>query len=137
MPRKVVIARVAKSLLAFPFEKVDEILSAERVVAGDQLPVDELPAGVEGRHFVATRGRWIQLQDLIEGREGGGFEQILILIDSDRRAAYVVDQVIGLEMLDDPQPMPPETDGYLGKKYSGIHIWKDKVVLELDLSGLV
>jgi hypothetical protein len=137
MPKKVVIARIGESHLAFPFDNVDEILGAERMVARDQLPEDELPEGLEGESFVSSRGRWLVLGSFFQGHDRRKVEQILVLRDKDARVAYPVDQVLGLEQLENPLPMPGFVSPYLGIKYSGVHVWRNRVVLELDLSGLV
>ena len=137
MSGRVVITRVGDHLFSFPFLNVDEILSKDRIVKRSDLPEDELPSDIDSKIWVHSKGRWLPLGEILPDTMIIEGSQVVVLKRSDHTKAYLVDDVLELVNLDDPISIPEIACKFIEKKYKGVHIWKERLVLELDLSELV
>jgi hypothetical protein len=141
MADRVVIVRSGEHMVSLPFEHIDEILGADRVRTGDDVPenevLEELTGEVDAQPWVFSRGSWLPVGPLLPGTVLSGSSQIVVVRWGNIGRAFAVDQVLGIEkpgpMADFPERARPFTEVPI----AGVRFWKDGPVLELDLSRLI
>jgi len=137
MPERVVLFRIGENFFSLPFSHVEEIVSTERVVRRAALPDDVKPIDDNSEEWVFTREEWLPIGQLLAGINASSGEQVLMLKRKGRTGAYFVDQVLGIETLPKSRPLPESARRCTDYPFSGLLIWKDRIVLELDLSRLI
>jgi chemotaxis signal transduction protein len=137
MPERVVLFRIGENFFSLPFSHVEEIVSTERVVRREALPDDVEPIDENSEEWVFTREEWLPIGQLLTGINASSGEQVLMLKRKGRTGAYFVDQVLGIETLPKSRPLPESARRSTDYPFSGLLIWKDRIVLELDLSRLI
>ena len=134
---RVVIVRVEGHLLSLPFTSIDEILGTDRIVSFDDLPEGAVPEGADNPHWVYTRGEWLPLEVILPASGVTDRSQIVIVRRENAGGAYIVDQVLGIESPGDLLPFPEVALPFTDIPIGGVRLWKDRPVLELDLSRLI
>jgi len=137
MSERVVLFRIGDSFFSLPFSNVEEIVGVERVTGRDALPEGVIPVDDSSEEWVFTRKEWLPIGQLLEGVKARAGTQVLMLSRQGRSGAYYVDQVLGIETLQRPRPIPEPARRFADQSLSGLRIWKDHIVLELDLSRLI
>ena len=134
---RVVIVRVEDHLLSLPFTSIDEILGTDRIVSFDDLPDGAAPEGAVDSHWVHTRGEWLPLEVILPASVLTDRSQIVIVRRNETGGAYIVDQVLGIESPGALRPFPEAALPFTDIPIGGVRLWKDRPVLELDLSRLI
>ncbi len=137
MPERVLLFRIGDSFFSLPFSNVEEIVSTERVARREALPDNANPVGDNSEEWVFTREEWMPIGQLLAGINASSRNQVLMLRRQGRTDAYFVDQVLGIETLPKSRPLPEPARRCTDYPFSGLRIWKEHIVLELDLSRLI
>jgi hypothetical protein len=134
---RVVIARVGGHLLSLPFAFIDEILGTDRIVSLEELPDDAVSEGVGDSHWVYSRGEWLPLELFLPDSMVTDLSQIIIVRSDETGRAFIVDEVLGIESPGPIVPFPKAAVPFTDIPFSGVRLWKNGPVLELDLSRLI
>ncbi len=137
MSERAVIVLIGENNFSIPFKDVDEIVSYEKVLSRDNLPEGMLPADRKEPYWVAARDKWLPLVFLMPGTKVTEHSQVVIIDQDPKNVALSVDQVVGMEDLDTLISLPRLVSACTRFPLSGVHLWKEKVVLELDLSRFI
>ncbi len=137
MSERNVIVLIEESHFSIPFKYVDEIVSYEKVLSRDNLPEGMLSEERAEPYWVAARDEWLPLVFLMKGAKRTEHSQVVIINQGPKIVALSVDQVVGMEDLDTLLPLPELVSACTRFPLSGVHLWKEKVVLELDLSRFI
>ena len=137
MAERIVIFRVGESLFSVPFSFVDEIVSWEKVQPAEDVPdISDASRDASGV-WVGAKGRWFPLRDLFSEEVSPEGQQVLLIRTQGESIAYSIDQVVGIESLDEAADFPMPASRLTDFRFSGARVWKGRIVLELDLSGLI
>ena len=137
MSERLVLFRIGKSYFSLPFSNVEEIVGADRVTGREALPNSVKSDDNTSEKWVFTRKEWMPIGQLLEGIKSSSGTQVLMLRWEGKSGAYFVDQVLGIETLPKYRPLPEPAQRCTDHPLSGLRIWKDHIVLELDLSRLI
>ncbi|MFV1956980.1 MAG: chemotaxis protein CheW [bacterium] len=137
MSERDVIVLIGESNFSIPFKYVDEIVSYEKVLSRDNLPEGMLSEDRTEPYWVAARDEWLPLILLMPGAKVTEHSQVVIINQGPKSIALSVDQVVGMEDLDTLIPLPGLVSACTRFPISGVHLWREKVVLELDLSRFI
>ncbi len=137
MSERAVIVLIGESNFSIPFKNVDEIVSYEKVLSRDNLPEGMLSAERKEPYWVAARDKWLPLVFLTPGANVTEHSQVVIIDLDSKSVALSVDEVVGMEDLDTLIALPRFVLACTRFPLSGVHLWKEKVVLELDLSRFI
>lgn len=137
MSERVVIFRVGDNYFSIPFALVDEIVGTERVYARAEIPPAEIPQAEDVQELVSTRFGWAPIRVIDAGVTIRSRDQILILQNDGRGGAFPVDQILGIEDMPEAMPFPLPARKCTSFPFTGVRVWKERIVLELDLSQLI
>ncbi|TNF45981.1 chemotaxis protein CheW [bacterium] len=137
MPERVLLFRIGNSYFSLPFSNVEEIVSRERITSREALPEEVNPIDDSFDDWVFAREEWLPIGQLLADMKASSEDQVLMLKREGKTGAYFVDQVLGIETLPRSRPLPEPARRCTDYPLSGLRIWKDRIVLELDLSGLI
>ncbi|UCG38656.1 MAG: chemotaxis protein CheW [bacterium] len=137
MADRIVIVRVGAYLLSLPFAQIDEILGPDRAVTGSGVPEEVLSRDPSATRWISSRRRWLPVGKILPGQESGDAAQIVVVRGGGTGRAFMVDQVLGIESAGAISPFPDAARPYTDIPFAGVRFWKDRPVLELDLSGLI
>ena len=137
MADRVVIVRAGDYLVSLPFNRIDEILGADRIESIQDLPEGAAPEDSPDRHWVFSRGTWLPVGNLLPGTGVSDISQIVVVRWGNEGRAYAVDQVLGIEAPGEMAAFPDRAYPYTDVPVAGVRFWKNGPVLELDLSRLI
>lgn len=137
MPERAVILIIGENYISIPFSNIDESIGFEKVLAREDLPEGMVLEDNQSQYWVAARDEWLPLIFLIPDPEFSETSQVVIIdLDGSIRAIYV-DNVLGMEEMKPVMPLPDVVYSCCSFPLSGARVWKEKIVLELDLSRLI
>lgn len=137
MSGRVVLFRIGECFFSLPFSNVEEIVGIERITGRAALPDSVKPVDESSENWVFTRNEWLPVGELLAGIKSQSRTQVLMLSRKGSSGAYFVDQVLGIETLRKARPIPGPARRCTDQPLSGFRIWKDHILLELDLSRLI
>ncbi len=137
MPVRIVLLKMGEHTLSLPFEHVDEILGADRAVAGNNLPEGVATGDDSEEWWVPSRGKWLRIREFLPEIERVRNSQIVVITCEGANLAFFVDQVLGIETTSPSYPFPESARPFTDFPVSGVRFLKGRPVLELDLSRLI
>ena len=137
MADRVVIVRAGDYLVSLPFDHIDEILAADRIKTAQDLPEGTVPDDSRDVFWVFSRDKWFPVNILLPGTTVSGSSQIVVVSWEDTGKAFAVDQVMGIEAPGVMARFPERAHHYTNVPIVGVRFWKERPVLELDLSRLI
>ncbi len=137
MPERAVLVIIGRNYISIPFSNIDEIIGFEKVLTRQELPEGMVLDDSQSQYWVAARDEWLPLNFLVPGPEVTETSQVVITDQNGTARAVYVDNVLGMEDMKPVISLPEVVYSCCGFPLAGARVWKEKIVLELDLSRLI